>query len=202
MTLSPRHISWAVGPLALLVHAGCGGAVIMDGGGDGAGGAGGAGSTTTAAVGPSPTPHPPPTPDPPPTTSGSPSPEVSAIVYGDATVTIRIASLALSCSDPEARPTFSPCGDWWNLELRMPASRLAVGEVDTASGDFTIYGTSSRADCSSTGAATGGGDVGFGRLTITAIEPTSVTFELDGVGSLFLDQDPNGRYVAARCAAR
>jgi hypothetical protein len=196
MTLSPRHISWAIGPVALLVHAGCGGAVIMDGGGDGAGGAGGAGSTTTASVGPSPTPHPPPT------TSGSPAPEVSAIVYGDATVTIRIATLALSCGDPEARPTFSPCGDWWNLELSMPASMLAVGEVDTASGDFTIYGMSSRADCSSTGAATGGGDAGFGRLTITAIEPTSVTFELDGVDSLFLDQDPNGRYVAARCAAR
>ncbi|WP_437336493.1 hypothetical protein [Sorangium sp. So ce394] len=201
MTLSPRHISWAIGTVALLVHAGCGGAVIMDGGGDGAGGAGGAGSTTTASVGPSPTPHPP-TPDPPPTTSGSPAPEVSAIVYGDATVTIRIATLALSCSDPDARPTFSPCSDWWNLELSMPASMLAVGEVDTASGDFTLYGMSSRADCSSTGAATGGGDVGFGRLTITAIEPTSVTFDLDGVSALFVDQDPNGRYVAARCPAR
>lgn len=171
----------------------------MDGGGDGAGGAGGAGSpdsTTTASVA-----HPP-TSEPPPTTSGSPAPEVSAIVYGDATVTFRIASLALSCSDPEARPTFSPCSDWWDLKLSMPASMLAVGEVDTTSDEFTIYTTSSSADCGGTGAVTGGGDVGFGRLTITAIEPTSVAFELEGVGTAFADQDPNGRYVAARCAAR
>ncbi|WP_437327808.1 hypothetical protein [Sorangium sp. So ce381] len=196
----------AVGSLALLVQSACGGAVVMDGGGGGAGGAGstsGQGSTggqgspddpdgpvsTTSSVAPSPT------------TSGGGGRRVSAIVFGDSTVTLRIATLALSCSDPDANPTYEPCSDWWDLELRMPESMLAVGEVDTASGDLTIFGTSSRADCSSTGAVSGGGNTGFGRLTITAIDPTSVTFELSDVGTIFVDDDPNGRYVAPRCAA-
>ncbi|WP_437815702.1 hypothetical protein [Sorangium sp. So ce1078] len=196
MMLSPRHISRAAGSLALLVQAACGGAVIMDGDGTGgAGGAGGPGSTTASVA-------PPPTDEPPLTTSGSPAREVSAIVFGDATVTFRIASLPLSCFAPDATPTHLPCSDWWDLELRMPASMFAVGEVDTASGGFTIFGTSSRADCSGSGAASGGGDVGFGRLTITAIEPTSVAFELSDMGPLFLDQDPTGSYVAPRCPAR
>lgn len=194
----------------MLVQSACGAAVVMDGGGDGAGGAGstsGQGSTsgpgsasgqgtpddpesTTSSVAPSPT------------TSGGAGRAVSAIVFGDSTVTFRVATLALSCSDPDANPTYEPCSDWWDLELRMPESMLAVGEVDTASGDLTIYGTSSRADCSSTGAVSGGGNTGFGRLTITAIDPTSVSFELSDVGTLFLDEDPSGRYVAPRCAAR
>lgn len=204
MKRSPRCISVAVGSLALLVQSACGAAVVMDGGGGGAGGAGstsGQGSpdgpdgpddpeSTTSSVAPSPT------------TSGGGGRRVSAIVFGDSTVTLRIATLALSCSDPDANPSYSPCSDWWDLELRMPESMLAVGEVDTASGDLTIFGTSSRADCSSTGAVSGGGNAGFGRLTITAIEPTSVTFELSDVGSVFVDDDPNGRYVAPRCAPR
>ncbi|WP_437915040.1 hypothetical protein WME73_05880 [Sorangium sp. So ce302] len=198
----------AVGSLALLVQSACGGAVIMDGGGGGAGGAGsttGQGSTsgqgspdgpdgpisTTSSVAPSPT------------TSGGGGRRVSAIVFGDSSsVTLRVATLALSCSDPDANPTYEPCSDWWDLELRMPESMLAVGEVDTASGDLTIFGTSSRADCSSTGAVSGGGDAGFGRLTITAIDARSVSFELSDVGPVFVDDDPNGRYVAVRCAAR
>ncbi|WP_437992622.1 hypothetical protein [Sorangium sp. So ce145] len=203
----------AVGSLALLVQSACGGAVIMDGVGDGAGGAGstsgpgstsGAGSTsgpgspdgpegpisTTSSVAPSPA------------TSGGGGRAVSAIVFGDSTVTFRVATLALSCRDPEANPTYEPCSDWWDLELSMPESMLAVGEVDTASGDLTIYGTSSRADCSSTGAVSGGGNTGFGRLTITAIDARSVSFELSDVGTVFVDADPNGRYVAPRCAAR
>ncbi len=199
MTLSPRHIARAVGSLVLLVHTACGAAVIMDGGGggaDGSGGADGPGSTTTSSAAPSPTTAPPPT------TSGSPAPQVSAVVYGDATVTFRLASLPLSCRDPEARPAFSPCSDWWALELSMPASMLAVGEVDTASDDFRIFETSSSAECGGSGAVTGGAGAGFGRLTITAIEPTSVAFELSDVGPLFPGQDPNGRHVAARCAAR
>ncbi|WP_437532868.1 hypothetical protein WME79_05515 [Sorangium sp. So ce726] len=185
----------------MLVQSACGAAVVMDGGGGGAGGAGstsGQGSpdgpdgpvSTTSAVAPSPT------------TSGGAAGEVNAIVFGDSTVTLRVASLALSCSDPDANPTYDPCSNWWDLELRMPESMLAVGEVDTASGDLTIYGTSSRADCSSTGAVSGGGNAGFGRLTITAIDPTSVTFELSDVGTYFVDADPNGRYVAPRCAAQ
>lgn len=198
MMFSPRQVSSAAGSLALLVHTACGGAVIVDGGADGAGGAGSAGGpgSTTASVA-----HPP-TDEPSPATSGGPAPKASAIVFGDATVTFRIASLPLSCSDPEARPPFSPCSDWWSLELTMPASMLAVGEVDTASDGFRIFGTSFRADCGSTGGATGGGNAGFGRLTITAIEPTSVAFELSDVGPLLVDQDPSGGYVAHRCAAR
>ncbi|WP_437929138.1 hypothetical protein WMF37_07670 [Sorangium sp. So ce291] len=117
-------------------------------------------------------------------------------------MTIRISTLPLSCSDPDVNPTLEPCSVWWDLELRMPESMLVVGEVDTASGDLSVFGMSSRADCSSTGAASGGGDTGFGRLTITAIDPTSVTFELSEVAPLLLDSDPNGRYVAARCVER
>ncbi|WP_437308501.1 hypothetical protein [Sorangium sp. So ce388] len=196
MMRSPHRLSMAAGSLALLAQAACGAAVVVDGGGGGAGGAGGAsepGSTTTwvdpsvsTSVGPTPT------------TSGGPTPGPSAIVYGDSTVTIRVSTLPLTCSDPDMDPTFEPCGVWWDLELRMPESMLVVGEVDTASGDLSFFEMSSRADCSSTGAASGGGDSGFGRLTITAVEPTSVTFELSAVGR-FLDGDPNGRYVAARC---
>ena len=183
--------------MALLVHAACGGAVVVDGGGGGAGGAGGAsewGSTTTwvdpsvsASVGPAPT------------TSGGPTPGSSAIVYGDSTVTLRIATLPLTCSDPDMHPTFEPCGVWWDLELRMPESMLVVGEVDMASDALSFFEMSSRADCSTTGAATGGGATGFGRLTITAVEPTSVTFDLSEVSPLLPGTDPNGRYVAARC---
>ncbi|HTN92160.1 MAG TPA: hypothetical protein VL242_51170 [Sorangium sp.] len=206
MMRSPHRLSMAAGSLALLVQAACGAAVVVDGGGGGAGGAGGAsepGSTTTWAdpsvstsVGPTPT-----TPgDPATTTSGGPTPGPSAIVYGDSTVTIRVSTLPLTCRDPGMNPTFEPCGVWWDLELRMPESMLVVGEVDMASGDLSFFEMSSRADCSTTGAASGGGDTGFGRLTITAVEPTSVTFELSAVGPLLPDSDPNGRYVAARCA--
>ncbi|KYF79316.1 hypothetical protein BE11_07545 [Sorangium cellulosum] len=206
MMFSSRHISTAAGALALLVQAACGAAVIMDGGG---GGAGGAGSTsgpdaTTTSVGP----WPPTSADPAsttsagpaPTTSGGATPATNAIVFGDSTVTFRIGSLALSCSDPDANPPHAPCSDWWELELRMPASMFVVGEVDTASGDLSVYGTSFRADCSTAGATSGGGDVGFGRLTITAIDATSVAFELSDVGHLLIDNDLNGRYVAPRCA--
>ncbi|WP_438027491.1 hypothetical protein [Sorangium sp. So ce233] len=215
MMFSPRTISTAAGALALLVQAACGGAVIMDGG---EGGAGGAGSTsgpdatstsvgpwTTTSTGPAPTtsagPAPTTSAGPAPTTSGGATPGASAIVFGDSTVTFHISSLALSCSDPDASPTDSRCSDRWDLELRMPESMFVVGEVDTASGDLSVYGTSFRADCSTAGATSGGGgDMGFGRLTITAIDATSVTFELSDVGPLFVDKDPNGRYVAARCA--
>ncbi|WP_437690598.1 hypothetical protein [Sorangium sp. So ce176] len=204
MMFSPRTLSTATGALALLVQAACSGAVIMDGGGGGAGGAGSASSpdATTTSVGPwAPTgPAPTTSAGPAPTTSGGAAPGANAIVFGDSTVTFRIASLALSCSDPDANPTYSPCSDWWDLELRMPESMFAVGEVDTASGDLSIFGTSFRADCSSAAAVSGGGDAGFGRLTITAIDATSVTFELSDVGPLFAEQDPNGRHVAARCA--
>ncbi|WP_437510369.1 hypothetical protein [Sorangium sp. So ce1099] len=200
MMHSPHRLSMAAGSLALLVQAACGGAVVVDGGGGGAGGAGSAGepsstatwvdSSTSTSVGPAPT------------TSGGDTSGPSAIVHGDSTVTIRIATLPLTCSDPDMNPTFEPCGVWWDLELRMPESMLVVGEVDTASGDLSVFGMSSRADCSTTGAATGGGDTGFGRLTITAVEPTSVTFELSEVGPLLPGSDPNGRYVAARCVER
>ncbi|MGK3990633.1 hypothetical protein WME99_46740 [Sorangium sp. So ce136] len=187
----------AAGSLALLAQAACGGAVVVDGGGGGAGGAGSAGEpgSTTTWVDPSPSTSV----GPAPTTSGGAASGASAIVHGDSTVTIRISTLPLSCSDPDVNPTFEPCSVWWNLELRMPESMLAVGEVDTASGDLQIFGMSSRADCSTTAAATGGADTGFGRLAITAVEPTSVTFELSEVGPLLTDSDPNGRYVAARC---
>ncbi|WP_437652758.1 hypothetical protein [Sorangium sp. So ce1182] len=194
MMRSPHRLSMAAGSLALLVQAACGGAVVVDGGGGGAGGAGEPGSTTTSvdpsvstSVGPAPT------------TSGGSTSGPSALVYGDATVTIRIATLPLTCSDPDMNPTFEPCGVWWDLELHMPESMLVVGEVDTASGDLSLFEMSSRADCSTTAAATGGGGTGFGRLTITAVEPTSVTFELSEVGPLLPGSDPNGRYVAARC---
>ncbi|WP_437289167.1 hypothetical protein [Sorangium sp. So ce406] len=214
MMFSPRHTSTAAGALALLVQAACGAAVIMDGGGDGAGGAGSTSGpdATTTSVGPWPPtsadpatttsagPAPTTSAGPAPTTSGGATPGANAIVFGDSTVTFRISSLALSCSDPDANPPHSTCSDWWELELRMPESMFVVGEVDTASGDLSVYGTSFRADCSTAGATTGGGGTGFGRLTITAIDATSVTFELSDVGSLLLDEDPNGRYVATRCA--
>ncbi|XXT21603.1 hypothetical protein WME94_08580 [Sorangium sp. So ce429] len=203
MMRSPHRLSMAAGSLALLVQAACGGAVVVDGGGGGAGGASSAGSagepgststwvdpSTSTSVGPAPT------------TSGGGTPGPSAIVHGDSTVTIRIATLPLTCSDPDMNPTFEPCGVWWDLELRMPESMLVVGEVDTASDALSLFGMSSRADCSTTGAATGGGSTGFGRLTITAVEPTSVTFELSEVGPLLPGSDPNGRYVAARCVER
>ncbi|WP_433933936.1 hypothetical protein AB3662_05805 [Sorangium cellulosum] len=206
MMFSPRTLSTTAGALALLVQAACGAAVIMDGGGDGAGGAGSTGGpdATTTSVGPGPTtsagPAPTTSAGPAPTTSGGATPGTNAIVFGDSTVTFRISSLALSCSDPDANPPHSPCSDWWELELRMPASMFVVGEVDTASGDLSVYGSSFRADCSTAGATSGGGDVGFGRLTITSIDATSVTFELSEVGRLLVDNEPNGRYVAPRCA--
>ncbi|WP_437735329.1 hypothetical protein [Sorangium sp. So ce1335] len=198
MMLSPRFLSMAVGSLALLAQAACGGAVVVDGGGDGSGGADGASgpdTTTTsvggpwsASVGPAST------------TSGGSTPEPSAIVFGGSTVTLRIASMALSCSDPDARPTYDPCNDWWDVELRMPEWMLAVGEVDLGSHQVEVFGSAFGADCSSTGAVTGGGAAAtFGRLTITAADARSVAFELSDVGRLLPGHDPNGRYVAPRC---
>ncbi|MGK3996695.1 hypothetical protein [Sorangium sp. So ce1024] len=206
MTLSPRFLSMAVGSLALLVQAACGGAVVMDGGGGGAGGASGAGDPdTTISVGASPTTSvgasPTTSVGASPTTTGSAPPGPSAIVFGASTVTLRISSIALSCSDPEARPGHSRCSDWWDVVLRMPEWMLAVGELDTSNSQLELIGSSFRTDCSSTGAVTGGGAAaGFGRLTITAVDDDSVTFELSEVSSVFPGVDPNGRYVAARCS--
>ncbi len=193
MKRSPRCISVAVGSLALLVQSACGAAVVMDGGGGGAGGAGstsGQGSpdgpdgpddpeSTTSSVAPSPT------------TSGGGGRRVSAIVFGDSTVTLRIATLALSCNDPDANPSYSPCSDWWDLELRMPESMLAVGEVDTASGDLTIFGTSSRADCKQHRGRQRRRQRGIRQAHHHGDRPDPRSpSELSDVGSVFVDDGP------------
>ncbi|WP_438018506.1 hypothetical protein WMF18_05270 [Sorangium sp. So ce315] len=198
MMLSPRFFSMAAGSLALLVQAACGGAVIVDGGGGGADGADVASGpdATTTAVGPTTSVGPAPT-----TSGGSAGAGPSALIVGESTVTLRIASIALSCRDPDARPRSTPCSDWWDLELVMPEWMLAVGEVNLASSDVSLFGSAFNADCGTAAGATGGGAAaGFGRLTITAVDETSVTFELSEVGRLLPGHDPNGRYVAPRCA--
>ena len=79
------------------------------------------------------------------------------------------------------------------MTTQTPASAASTDEAVSA----TPISVSGSAAATSVGV-----DVASVESTITAIDARSVSFELSDVGPVFVDDDPNGRYVAPRCAAR